>query len=272
MREQMGTGSAGPRRRKGAERRPVDPEALRAVSGRITALEEQRNPERRSLYVDGEFVLGLHLETILRCRLKVGQMVEGEMLWQAYALDLEKQAWDAGLRLLAAAPRTRRELARRLGRTYPPETARRVVERLAEAGWLDDRAFAASYVRAHPDFGARRLLADLARKGVDRAVAAAVVEEERGESEAVEQARAVAAARLKRMGQVDRVTAGRRLAGFLGRRGFGPETLRAALEPLLRDLPAPAARGRSASGLARSHTGWRRTTGFSMYGDDDSDA
>ncbi|MBP2016877.1 regulatory protein [Symbiobacterium terraclitae] len=272
MRDQRGTGSAGPRRRKGTGRRPVDPEALRAVSGRITALEEQRDPERRSLFVDGEFVLGLHLETILRCRLKVGQDVDGEALWQAYALDLEKQAWEAGLRLLAAAPRTRRELARRLGRTYPPETVERVVARLADAGWLDDRAFAANYVRSHPDFGARRLLADLARKGVDRAVAAAVVQEERGEEEAVEQARAVAAARLRRMGQVDRLTAGRRLAGYLARRGFGPEAVRAALEPLLRDLPAPAVPGRSGLRTAPRGAGWRRKPGAALYGGEESDA
>jgi|GEM_PF-211601 len=272
MRERTGAGAAGPRRRKGAERRAVDPEVLRAVSGRITALAEQRDPERRSLFVDGEFVLGLHLETIVRCRLKVGQPVDGETLWQAYALDLEKQAWDAGLRLLAAAPRTRRELERRLARSYPPETAQRVVERLSGAGWLDDREYALNYVRAHPDFGSRRLLADLARKGVDRALAAAVVQEELGVTEAVEQARAVAAARLQRMGQVDRLTAWRRLSGFLGRRGFGPETVRAALEPLLSDLPAPPPSAGPGLRPSRWSSRWRGPADSPMYGDDETDA
>jgi len=272
MRERTGTGSAGPRRRKGAGRTAVEPEVLRTVSGRITALVEQRDPERRSVFVDGEFVLGLNLETIVRCRLKVGQPVDGEVLLQAWALDLEKQAWDAGLRLLAAAPRTRRELTRRLSRTYPPETAERIADRLAGAGWLDDRAFAASFVRAHPDFGSRRLLADLTRKGVDRTLAAAVVAEERGEADAVEQAREVAAARLRRMGQVDRLTAWRRLAGFLSRRGFGPETVRSALEPLLCDLPNPAGGGRPVPRSARPGAGWRRRSASPLYGDEDADA
>ncbi|MEW8978366.1 MAG: RecX family transcriptional regulator [Symbiobacterium sp.] len=244
MAEWEDAGAAGPRRRKRARRRPVDPEALRAVSGRITALEEQRDPERRSVYVDGEFVLGLHLETVVRCQLRVGQAVDGDTLLKAYALEVEKQAWDAGLRLLAAAPRTRCELTRRLARLFPAETAERVAERLADMGWLDDHAYAVNYVRAHSDYGARRLLADLVRKGVEPGLAAAVVQEERGEAEAVEQARAVAAARLARMGRVDRLTAWRRLAGFLSRRGFGPETVRMALQPLLADLPAPAGKGR----------------------------
>ena len=139
MSSETGAGRTDPRRRR-VEQAPLVQEAVQAVSGRITALAEQRDPKRRSLFVDGEFVLGLDLETIVRLHLKVGQPVDGALLWQAYQLDQEKRAWDAGLRLLAAAPRTRREVERRLGRTYPPEAVECVAERLAAAGWLDDRA------------------------------------------------------------------------------------------------------------------------------------
>ncbi|MFO7273349.1 MAG: regulatory protein RecX [Bacillota bacterium] len=239
MPERREEGPAAPRRRRRAPRRQVDPEALRQVSGRITALAEQRDPERRSVFVDGEFVLGLHLEAILRCGLKVGAPVDGETLVAAYALDLEHQAWEAGLRLLAAAPRTRRDVARRLGRRFPPATVERVLERLSEAGWLDDREYAVNYVRSHPDYGSRRLLAELVRKGVDREMAAEVVAAERGADDVREQARALAEARLRRMTGVDRVTAARRLAGYLARRGFGPETVRSAVAPLVAHLPDP---------------------------------
>jgi len=225
------------RRSRGSARRQVDPEALRAISGRITALQEQRDPDRRSVFVDGEFALGLHVETIVRCGLKVGQEVDGETLAAAYGIELERQVREAGLRLLAAAPRTRLDVARRLGRRYPQDVVERVVERLEEAGWLDDRSYAEGYVRSHPDYGSRRLLAELIRKGVDREIAAAVVEAARGSGEAVEHARSVAAERLRRMSGVDRATAARRLAGFLARRGFGPETVRAAVEPLVAELP-----------------------------------
>ncbi len=261
MADRAGNRSAGSRRTRRASRRQVDLEALRTVSGRITALAGQRDPHRRSVFVDGEFVLGLHLETILRCGLKVGQPVDGETLLQAYGLDVERQAWDAGLRLLAAAPRTRLEVARRLGRRYPPETVERVLQRLADAGWLDDRAYAESYVRSHPDYGSRRLLADLARKGVAREVAAAVVRAARGEEEAVEHARAVAEMRLGRMTGLDRATAARRLAGFLARRGFGPETVRAAVEPLVAHLPDPPAGPRRGGLQRRSVLGRKRTPG-----------
>lgn len=260
MSERGRDGSAGARRGRRAARRQVDPEALRQIAGRITAIAEQRDPERRSVFVDGEFVLGLSLETILRCGLKVGLPVDGETLLAAYGMDLERQAWEAGLRLLAAAPRTRREVALRLGRRYPPETVERVLERLTAAGWLDDRAYAVGYVRSHPDYGSRRLLADLIRKGVDRETAAAAVASERGAEEAVEHARAVAEARLRRMTGVDRTTAARRLAGYLARRGFGPEAVRAAVQPLVAGLPdqAPARRTR---GLQRRTSLGRRGDG-----------
>lgn len=253
-----GSRAGGGRRARRASQRQVDPEALQAVSGRITALAGQRDPDRRSVFVDGEFVLGLHVETVLRCGLKVGQEVDGETLAAAYAADLDRQAWEAGLRLLAAAPRTRLEVARRLGRRYPPETVERAMERLAAAGWLDDRAYAESYVRSRPDHGSQRLLADLLRKGVDRQVAAEVVEAARGSHEAVEHARAVAESRLRRMNGVDRATAARRLAGYLARRGFGPETVREALEPLISRLPEPPVPGRGGGLQRRTSLGRRQ--------------
>lgn len=260
MSERAADGAPGSRRGRRTRRDQVDPEALRQVTGRITAIAEQRDPGRRSVFVDGEFVLGLSLETIVRCGLKVGQPVDGEALAAAYALEQERQAWEAGLRLLAAAPRTRREVARRLARSYPPETVERVLERLAAAGWIDDQAYAEGYVRSHPDYGSRRLLADLIRKGVDRETAAAAVEAGRGADEAIAHARAVAAARLRRMPGVDRVTAARRLAGYLARRGFGPETVRAAVEPLVAGLPDPVPARRS-GGLQRRSSLGRRGSG-----------
>jgi len=183
--------------------------------------------------VDGEFAVGLDVETIVRCGFRVGQEVTGEDLVHAYLLDQRKRAWDGAVRLLGRAARTRREVERRLLRHYPPEVVAEVLERLEEGGWLDDRAFAEGYIRAHPEHGARRLLADLVRKGVPPAVAARAVQEALGDVDAVLQAREVAERRLGRMGQVDAQTAWRRLAGYLARRGFAPEVIRSALKPLL---------------------------------------
>jgi len=223
-----------------------DLEALGQLSGKITALEAQKkDPKRRSVFVDGQFVLGLHEETVLLARLKVGQTVDGPKLVEVLKRDEAKRAWDDALVYLGAAPRSRREVERKLARRYDAEVAQGVMERLIAGGWLDDAEFAAAYVRSHGAYGERRLLTDLSRKGVAREVAAQVVRDLLGEVDSLEQARAAAEGRLRRMTDVDRETAQRRLAGFLARRGYGFDLISRALAPLLADLPRAERRRRT---------------------------
>jgi regulatory protein len=237
----------GPRVRKsGARREKPDLEGLAQLSGKITALEEQQHdPKRRSVYVDGQFVLGLHAETIILAGLKVGKVVDGPQLVQALKKDEAKRAWDDALVMLGAAPRTRREVTQRLSRRYDEELVAGVVERLVNGNWLDDAEYARAYVRSHGEHGERRLLLDLARKGVAREIGARAIQEELGQVDATAQAREAAAARLARMAGVDRDTAQRRLVGFLARRGYDFETISRALAPLLAELPrAPRSFGK----------------------------
>lgn len=247
--KRSGAGSARPRSRNTAP----DLELLAQLSGRITAMEpQQHDPKRRSIFIDGEFALGLHEETIILAKLKVGREVNGPQLVEALRRDEAKRAWDDALVMLGAAPRSRREVERKLARRYPPEVVQAVVERLAGGGWLDDAEFARGYVRAHGEFGERRLLQELARRGVAREVAQETVRSALGEVDATGQAREAAAQRLRRMAGVDRETAQRRLAGFLARRGYGFETISRALGPLLEELPhAPRPERRSSMGRSR---------------------
>ncbi|MBO0775629.1 MAG: regulatory protein RecX [Actinobacteria bacterium] len=75
------------------------------------------------------------------------------------------------LRLLAAAPRTRAELANALGRRgVPGEAAGAVLGRFADVGLIDDAAFARAWVESrHHGRGLARqaLAAELRRRGVD---------------------------------------------------------------------------------------------------------
>lgn len=258
---------AGAGRRGGPRRREKpDLESLGQLSGRITALEPQaHDPKRRSVYIDGAYVLGLHEETIILARLKVGLQVDGPRLAEALRRDEAKRAWDDALTMLAATGHTQREVERRLERRYPAEVAQQVVDRLVGGGWLNDAEYARSYIRSHSDCGERKLLADLVRKGVAREVALVAVQEALGAVDATAQAREAAAARLQRISGVDRETARRRLSGYLLRRGYGFDVISRALEPLLQDLPAPPrpegrSRGlgfgkRRGNGLGRSRWG-----------------
>lgn len=281
--KQRGTASRGP---AFATRSPVeiDWEELRQIQGKVTAIEAQvKDPDRRSLYVDGRFVLGLHGEILYMAGLRVGDQIDGPRLVALLQQELERRCWDDALRFLARAPHAKREVERKLARRWDEEVITRVIARLERGGWLDDAAFARAYMGAHPGHGPRRLLGDLVRKGVDRELAEqvlaelteAAVERRAAFDPQVEQSlgrpavgdpetvRILALKKLNSVAGLDRVAAERRLGGFLVRRGFGMEEVRGVLRELLDGFPPPA---------PRANKGWgRRKAGSQVSPEEDVD-
>src|SRR3984885_7411953 len=87
------------------------------------------------------------------------------------ARDPEARARQICLRLLTAAPRTRAQLAQAMHRGgVPAEAAEAVLARFADAGLIDDAAFARAWVESrHHSRGLSRrsLSAELKRRGID---------------------------------------------------------------------------------------------------------
>lgn len=129
------------------------------------------------------------------------------------------------LRLLAARPRTRAELAGALRRKgVDDETAVAVLERLTEVKLVDDEAYAESFVHsghAYQGLGQRALEAQLRRRGVDGSTASAAVSTVDGAAEE-QRARELIRRRLPAVASVDEATAIRRLVGLLARKGYPP--------------------------------------------------
>jgi regulatory protein len=211
------------RRRPGA----AEAAALAALSGRITRLEPQKRDQGRlSLYVDDRFVLGVSQEVALRLGLRAGEFVESAVLLQALQGDEAKRARDEALRFLGTRPRSREEVRRKLIRRYGPDLAEQTVADLDRAGWLDDAAFAQSWVESHRGAGHRRLQADLLRRGVPRDVIERVLG---AAGDRHEEAFAAALSRYRRLQSLEPGVARRRLYAFLLRRGFDREAAAAAV-------------------------------------------
>jgi regulatory protein len=148
-------------------------------------------------------------------------------------------AWRAALRALAARGRVRGDLRRRLiQKQHPPRAVDEALARLDAQGLLDDRRFAVEYAARHAagGRGPARLVADLLRQGVDRAMAdTAVGEALANEGIDPERAlRAVAARRASQLGALAPAVRKRRLLAYLARRGYRAAQVKELVEDLCR--------------------------------------
>jgi regulatory protein len=147
---------------------------------------------------------------------------------------------EAAAAFLAVRPRSVAEIRRRLRHLgYRHELVERVVERLVEVGYLDDEAFARTWLesrdRARPR-GAAALRRELSLKGIDRQLLGELLaEREEGADGAVD---LEAARRLleRKRPQLEREADLRKRRqkayALLARNGFDPETCREAVAAL----------------------------------------
>lgn len=116
---------------------------------RITRIETQKKRrDRVSIFADGEYVLGLSKETLLRAALRVGDELSPSRITALTADETLHQARSSALRLLARRPRSERELRDRLKENeFDDATIGHVIAGLTEAGLVNDAEFARMYVR-----------------------------------------------------------------------------------------------------------------------------
>ena len=203
----------------------------RPLAGTITALRTQaKNKRRVNVYLDGAFALAL--PDIVAATLRVGQSLSGEQVADLQQRNAAQRAYDRALRFLSYRPRSVAEVSRYLaGKQAPDELIAQTVDRLRQAGLLDDRAFARFWVENRESFRPRGKVAlryELRRKGVgEEAIGAAIQDVDESEG-----AYRVAQTRALRLARVDRETFRRRLGGYLSRRGFSYSVVRETVERL----------------------------------------
>lgn len=189
--------------------------------------------------LDGALRFSLPRDVVRELGLEVGDAVDPDALARRQASEEREEAVGRALRYLSVRPRSRRELERHLSRKeLPPPAIRAALERCADLGYVDDRAFAAAFardrIRLRPR-GVARMVAELRRRGVGSAdaeagVADALQDEGVTERELLERAADRADSRLAGL---DREVARRRFHAYLTRRGFPPVEVRRCLEQRL---------------------------------------
>ena len=180
--------------------------------------------------------------------LRAGDEIDRATLDALIGASADHDTREAALRLLSYLARSVRELRDRLLRKqHDPARVDRTLAALREAGILDDAAYSEMHAREAVHLrprGSRRMIAELRQKGVSETVAheavgRVMVQEETPELDLALRAaegwfrRAGTDARARLCGRGERTDVERvrrRFWGYMSRRGFGPDAVRAALD------------------------------------------
>jgi regulatory protein len=202
----------------------------------ITAIANLRRKPRAEVHIDGVPGPTLRLDVIVMSKLAVGQELPPA---RRRELEDESQRLDAietALRLLAMHQRSEKDLRDRLRRRGLRLAAvDAAVTRMQELGYLNDAAFARSYVEARQAStprSRRALSFELTRHGVERDLATEAVEE----LSDADAAYSAAQRRLRALRNLDRDAFKRRLGNFLASRGFSYGTARLTIDRCWQEL------------------------------------
>jgi len=208
----------------------------------ITAIvPSPRKQGRFDLVVDGKPLATLGLESIESMRLNVGGTFDAPL-----AAAVEREAgllatYDRALNMLAVRARSSAELHRLLVRKgEPPEYVDAALERLRQAGFLDDASFARQFSRSKAlgaGMSKRRLEQELGRRGVAgeqarEAIDEVFTEEAIDEESTIER---VARKKMRSLVKLDEPTRRRRLFTFLARRGYDFDDIERVTRRLLHE-------------------------------------
>lgn len=120
----------------------------------------------------------------------------------------------------------------------PTEEADAAIDRLTEAGLLDDARYALAFARTKllgPGASARRIKQELARKGVAGELATDAIDQVVADEEIDTREVVLRTARKKlaAMGDLDPITLRRRLYSFLARRGYDQDEIQSVVREVL---------------------------------------
>lgn len=138
---------------------------------KITAIKAQvKNPERVSVYVDEKYAFSLNHTQLLEQRLRTGLEIDQLRLDELKHVSEQGKAYERALNYVMIRPRSVREMQQYAKRKqWSPEDTQLIIDKLITRGYLNDRAFARSWVESRKltkNYSSRKLKLELKQKGV----------------------------------------------------------------------------------------------------------
>lgn len=195
---------------------------------KITAIKAQvKNPDRVSVYVDDKYAFSLTHNQLLEQKIHAGLEID-EPRFEALkkASDFGKM-YERVVQYVMLRPRSRREVEQYCRRKkYDAEDCQVVIEKLTAMRYLDDQAFARSWVRsraATKPVSRRRLQAELQQKGVGGHMQQEAIAE-------YDERTALRQLIAKKQRLIRYKNDPQKLMTYLARQGFAYEDIKSALE------------------------------------------
>jgi regulatory protein len=211
-----------------------------SASPKISRVEKV--PRRKEFIVelsDGTTIRALD-EHRSRYALEEGNPISQDALLEISASYEYTEARQSAMRLLKTRPRTETEIRRRfLKQGISGKISQRVIDDLKSEGQLNDRLFAALWIKekvGRGTSGRRRIMEDLRSKGIDKAVVEEQLALNYDDGEEKKIASRLAEKRLSRLETMPNRLGIQRVYMYLLRRGFDADLARTAVEAALRNL------------------------------------
>jgi len=214
----------------------------------VTGIERQKkHSDRYSIFVDGEFAVGVRSEILLAAGLREGDEVTGERIEQLRNEEELGAARGIATRYIGIRRRTEWEVRRRLtSKEFPPPLIDRVVAELISSGQINDQEFILAFVhdaQLRTPTGPRMLTVKLRRKGLGRGIIGEVLPvaltPDDEEQLALKSARGYFS-KLERRARAGKIFPPGKiqnlLRGYLTGRGFDAAAVSAAMKDVLRDV------------------------------------
>jgi regulatory protein len=202
----------------------------------VTALTAQkRNPNRINVFLDGEFSFGL--SRIVAAWLRIGEELSEEKIARLKEQDTLEVATQRAIELLSYRPRSEAEIRKRLAdHGFGVENIEAVLERLRKSGLVSDENFARAWVDNRVTFRprSRRMVAvELRQKGVSEETIDQALNELPDDDDLAYQSGLRYAPRLENL-ELDDFR--KKMAGFLGRKGFSYGTVAEVTRRIWKEL------------------------------------
>lgn len=198
----------------------------------ISAIKQQKNKNRVSIYLDGKFGFGIDLENYVKLNLKVEQNLSEEEIEKIKNTADFVKVFNNLLRFVTLRPRSKKEILDWLKRKKVPESFHnRLFTKLNRLDLIGDEKFARWWVGQRLAFrpkSQRIMKQELRMKGINREIVEKVLAETKIDEGKI--AKSLLDKKEYRWKKLVGLKKKKKMAEFLARKGFGWGVIREALD------------------------------------------